>query len=411
MDVKTRYKQTEAGVIPEEWEVRPFQSLATLERGKFSARPRNDPRYYGGAIPFIQTGDVKNSHGRIKAFSQTLNREGLKVSKLFPRGTLFFTIAANIGDVGFASFDAACPDSLVAITTVNGIDKRWLAYELSIRKPSFEKLASQNAQSNINLEKLRPYLLPVPTRAEQEAIAEALGDADALIESLERLLAKKRQIKQGAMQELLTGQRRLPGFSGEWEVNALREVCVKIQDGTHFSPALGGRDFLYVTSKNIGFGTLDVSSAAMISSSEHSKIYQRCDVAKGDLLLTKDGANTGNAALNTIDEPFSLLSSVAMLRFDNRRHVAGYFLYQILSQNGQEQIKEQMSGNAITRLTLQKIRSLHFSVAPLPEQSAIATILSDMDAEIAALEAKLAKTRQIKQGMMQELLTGRIRLV
>jgi len=118
------YKQTEVGVIPEDWEVKAFGAVAHIERGKFTARPRNDPKYYGGDIPFIQTGDVTNSTGEITSFSQTLNQEGLKVSKLFPQGTLFFTIAANIGDVGVAAFDTACPDSLVAITPSKQVNKR-----------------------------------------------------------------------------------------------------------------------------------------------------------------------------------------------------------------------------------------------------------------------------------------------
>src|SRR5690606_19375472 len=104
----------------------------------------------GGEIPFIQTGDVTNSNGHIGAYTQTLNTEGLKVSKLFPRGTLFFTIAANIGDVGFAAFDAACPDSLVAITPAKDVEKHWLFHELAKRKASFESIATHNAQLNIN---------------------------------------------------------------------------------------------------------------------------------------------------------------------------------------------------------------------------------------------------------------------
>jgi type I restriction enzyme S subunit len=129
------------------------------------------------------------------------------------------------------------------------------------------------------------------------------------------------------------------------------------------------------------------------------------------LLLTKDGANTGNAAINTLEEPFSLLSSVALVRFDERVFCTRFFLYQLLSKDGQQQIKELMSGNAITRLTLQKIRTIECYYPQIQEQTAIATVLSDMDTEIESLESKLAKAREIKQGMMQELLTGKIRLV
>jgi type I restriction enzyme S subunit len=198
----------------------------------------------------------------------------------------------------------------------------------------------------------------------------------------------------------------------DWHVISASDACSKIQDGTHFSPRPGGNDYLYITSKNVRFGYLDISSAPRIDAAQHRAIYKRCDVKKGDLLLTKDGANTGDAALNTLDEEFSLLSSVAFLRFDPNKHSAAYFLQQILTSQGQRQIQDAMAGNAITRLTLEKIKKLRFPLPPtLAEQEAIATILSDMDAETAALEAKLAKARQIKQGMMQELLIGRIRLV
>jgi len=196
----------------------------------------------------------------------------------------------------------------------------------------------------------------------------------------------------------------------EWFDQPCAEVCVKIQDGTHFSPSLGGNDYLYVTSKNIGFGYLDVSNADRVDTTQHKAIYKRCDVRQGDLLLTKDGANTGNAALNTLEEEFSLLSSVAFLRFDAKRHVAGYFLQQILSNPGQNRIKDAMAGNAITRLTLEKIRKLRFPVAPVPEQHAIAGVLHDVDELIDVLDKLTAKKRDLKRAVMQELLTGKRRL-
>jgi len=197
----------------------------------------------------------------------------------------------------------------------------------------------------------------------------------------------------------------------DWDVPSMGEICLKIQDGTHFSPKSGGRDYLYITSKNIRFGYLDLSSASLIDREQHQSIYRRCDVKKGDLLLTKDGANTGNAALNSLDEEFSLLSSVAFLRFHASKHISGYFLQQFLAPAGQRRMQDAMAGNAITRLTLDKINKLKFPVPPTKaEQEAIAEALSDADALIESLEQLITKKRQIKQGAMQELLTGKKRL-
>jgi len=197
----------------------------------------------------------------------------------------------------------------------------------------------------------------------------------------------------------------------DWEVKQLDEVCLKIQDGTHFSPTLGGNDYLYITSKNLGYGILDTSNAECIDAIQHKAIFQRCDVRKGDLLLTKDGANTGNAALNHLDEEFSLLSSVAFLRFDIRKYDPAYYLQQILTVAGQKRIKDQMVGNAITRITLEKIRKLKFPSPPtLLEQTAIGEALSDMDGLISSIKKLIAKKQNIKQGALQELLTGRKRL-
>lgn len=197
----------------------------------------------------------------------------------------------------------------------------------------------------------------------------------------------------------------------DWGVVSAHEACSKIQDGTHFSPKSGGRDYLYVTSKNIRFGHLDLSTAGWIDAAQHQTIYRRCDVKKGDLLLTKDGANTGNVAINTLEEQFSLLSSVAFLRLNPRKHSADYFLQQVLTPQCQRQIQDAMAGNAITRLTLAKINKLLFPIPPTKtEQEAIAGALSDADALIESLKQLIAKRRQTKQGAMHELLTGKRRL-
>jgi type I restriction enzyme S subunit len=415
VDVKPGYKQTEVGVIPEEWEAKPFGKLAHIERGKFSARPRNDPKYYGGDIPFIQTGDVTNSNGKITTYTQTLNLAGLRVSKLFPRGTLFFTIAANIGDVGFTDFDAACPDSLVAITPAEGTDKNWLAYELAKRKSLFEAIATHNAQLNINLEKLRPYLLPRPPPPEQRAIATALGDVDELLGGLDRLIAKKRDIKQAAMQQLLTGQTRLPGFRGEWvPLNMADDSTLKARigwQGLTTAEYKKAGDYFLVTGTDFLGGRITWSSCSFVAAERYTQ-DPNIQLRPRDILLTKDGTIGKVAFVGDLPGPATLNSGVFVIRPRDEAYDPQYFYFVLSSRICDEFLAKLQAGSTISHLYQKDFVSFTF-LAPraLSEQTAIAGVLSAMDAELAALEQRRDKTRALKQGMMQELLTGRSRLI
>ena len=150
----------------------------------------------------------------------------------------------------------------------------------------------------------------------------------------------------------------------EWSRRRLDAIAVKIQDGTHFSPKLGGHDRRYITSRNLGPGTLRLDAVAMISQEEHAKIYRRCDVQFGDLLLTKDGANTGNAAINTFEEEISLLSSVAFVRVMPDVADTEYLLQYIVSVPGRRQITDAMAGNAITRSRWPRSAGYRFRFLP-----------------------------------------------
>ncbi len=436
-DVSVGYKLTEVGVIPEDWEVKQLENIAMLERGKFTARPRNDPKYYGGSIPFIQTGDVSNSNGEISNYSQTLNLEGLKVSKLFQKGTLFFTIAANIGDVGFTSFDTACPDSLVAITAYAGINRTWLFYELGSRKKVFEGLATQNAQLNINLEKLRPYQIPIPPLPEQEAIALVLSDTDALITSLDKLIAKKRDIKQAAMQQLLTGKQRLEGFGDrsigrfkqtevgmipdDWDIITLRDV-IDYTKGFAFQSKdyqIDGVRIIRVSDTN----SESIGDENPICIDIHKALsYGKWSLKEYDLVFSTVGSKppmyssmVGKVIMINKTYEGSLLNQNAVLVRSKDRSICKQiiFLNNCKSKRYLRHIETIFRGNANqASLTLHDL--FQFQIA-LPsdqeEQQAIAKVLSDMDSEISALEQRREKTKALKQAMMQELLTGKIRLL
>lgn len=139
--------------------------FASVERGKFTPRPRNDPRYYGGAYPFVQTGDIARSDGTLRQWQQTLNDAGANVSRLFPQGTIAIAIAANIGDTAIVNFDFYCPDSVVGIEADPArVDVGYLEYCLRFFKKRLQAGAPKTAQRNINLQAVRPLLIPLPPR-------------------------------------------------------------------------------------------------------------------------------------------------------------------------------------------------------------------------------------------------------
>ena len=261
------------------------------------------------------------------------------------------------------------------------------------------------------MEFLRDLPVQKPPPAEQEAIAEALSDADALIYSLEQLLTKKRQIKKGAMQDLLTGKKRLPGFSGKWKVKRLGK--------------LGG--FL----KGSGV-TRDASASGSLACVRYGELYTRHNdciksfyswisrevaatatrLEQGDILFAGSGETKdeiGKCAAFVDDIEAYAGGDIVILR--SKKLIPLFLGYYLNTGPINRQKASKGQGDAVVHISAAALADIQCALPCITEQTAIAAILSDMDAEITALEAKLSKARQIKQGMMQELLTGRTRLV
>jgi len=281
----------------------------------------------------------------------------------------------------------------------------------SSTKNRLEQSMNGSALQEIPIATLRSFKIALPpAKVEQEAIAEALSDADALIEALEQIIAKKRHLKQGTMQELLSGKKRLPGFSGEWEVKRLNAVAEIRSGGTPSTSqpefwdgdilwctptditALSGFKYLTQTARTITTQGLKASSAELIPA--HS-------------VVMTSRATIGECAINALP----VATNQGFKNFIPFETTDGEFLYYLLQTKKQDFIS--LCGGS-TFLEIGKTQLTAFEIE-LPkeksEQTAIATILSDIDTEIAALETRLAKTRELKQGMMHNLLTGRIRLI
>lgn len=282
-----------------------------------------------------------------------------------------------------------------------------------ICSPAFVAAASERCRGTTSRARLNPrdFLdLPVhlPPLAEQRKIAAILSSVDETIEKTEAVIAQLDVVKKAMIEELLT--RGVAGNSGPWEVRPLSRVCLKITDGTHRSPPMQPKGCLYVTSKNIRPCRFDLTERIYISEADHREIFARCDVRKGDVLLTKDGASTGNACLNPLDEPFSLLSSVALIR-PNPTLLDPRFLVQFLvSDKGRRLTAAGMNGLAIRRLTLDKINRLPVPVPDLESQQLIASAAEAVDQVRSATESELAEINGLKLSLSSSLLCGEIRV-
>lgn len=418
MEVRPGYKRTEAGAIPEDWVAQPLgPNCEIITKG---TTPTSIGRVFTDTgVSFLKAESLSENGRAIPdkvAFIDFATHALLKRSQL-SEGDVLISIAGVLGRVGFvekedlpANINQAL--ALVRLGKDTSLVRGFLFY--CLRSPVVAKqirdITVQAAQANISLRNVREFLLPVPpTKAEQEAIAEALSDADALIESLEQLLAKKRELKQGAMQELLTGKKRLPGFRGEWEAANLQSVVDRITGvwGANDSSPDHPRPIDIIRAGDISQGGLLTGSALrFLSDMEFAKAECRLD----DILITTSGAGLGKAWWCDGRPSTAASNFVRILRPRRGRSNGRYLSYVLRTHVALKQLQEHTATSAYPNLRPTFFAAPWPSLPPISEQVAIAAILSELDAEIAALEARLAKARQLKQGMMQELLTGRIRL-
>ncbi len=308
------------------------------------------------------------------------------------------------------------------------LDQSFMYYNLDFITESMKSKTNGSTMLHFTKKGMEEHEILLPPLAEQEKIAEYLSTVDKKIDLIDQKIAETVKLKTGLMQKLFSEGVGVQDSDGNWQphsefqdspfgkvpsswaLETLEQRLDVIKDGTHFSPKSKEGPCKYLTSKNIRFGELDLTNISYISQEEHDRIYKGSPVKYGDILLTKDGANTGNAAINTLEEPFSLLSSVAYLRGSEEDVDHGYLLQLLLSPKGQSMMKSAMAGQAITRLTLKKIGAFVLPFAPIDEQNEIERILSTVDKKLQLLKKQKSETQQLKKGLMQKLLTGEWRV-
>ncbi len=417
MELKPGYKQTEVGVIPEDWTDPQLCDLGTVIRGA-SPRPKGDKRFYGGEIPRLMVEDVTRDGKYVTPQVDFLTEEGAKRSRPCKAGTLTIVCSGTVGVPSILAVDACIHDGFLALINLKQSQcVEYLYYQFDLLRTRFDSSATHGGVfTNLTTTGVKEFKVPLPLlEDERSQIATALNDADALLDGLDRLIAKKRDIKQAAMQQLLTGETRLPGFEGKWEpLNMAQDSTLKARigwQGLTTAEYLKSGQYALVTGTDFFDGKIDWYGCHFVEKERYDQ-DRYIQLQINDVLLTKDGTIGKAAFVDKLPYPATLNSGVFVIRPKNGSYVPEYFFYVLRSQIFVDFLNKLQAGSTISHLYQKDFVNFEF-LAPVTveEQSAISNVLSDMDAEIATLEQRRAKIACLKQAMMQELLTGKTRLV
>lgn len=423
MEVRPGYKQSDVGVIPEDWDVARIGDLGSVVRGG-SPRPAGDPRYFNGTfIPWLTVAALTNISENELRVSETvgfLTEDGAKHSRQLDSETLIIANSgATLGVAKLLATTCCANDGIAAIIGQRSGDKEYICHYINSRtKHLRDVVATGNGQPNLNTTLIREIRIPFPSTDEQRAIATALSDVDALLAKLDQLIAKKRDLKQAAMQHLLTGKARLPGFGGEWVVKRLGDIgnCLRgvaYRGDSDLSPYDTPYTKRLLRSNNVQKATVVTTDIQFVNA---ARVSENQLLKNDDILICMANGSkalVGKSGLFNVSDGYAYTFGAFMGCFRSKSAESNSAFVFSLFQTSRyrDYINNLLAGSSINNLTPGSIESLEFAIPPLPEQTAIATVLTDMDAELAALEARRDKTLALKQGMMQELLTGRIRLV
>ena len=381
--IETKFKDTEIGKIPQDWEVIPLGSVGEPLMCKRIMKWQTNN---SGGIPFYKIGTFGR---KADAFIDKNTFEYYRTHFNYPnRGDILISAAGTIGRiVAYDGTPAYFQDSNIVWISNNQTKalNAFLYYYYKIVKWNTE---DGGIVTRLYNENLKSTLIAVPSLSEQRRIADALSKVDSLIESLDKLIAKKKAIKRGAMQELLTGKKRLPGFEGEWTYKRLGDISDIYQPETISQERFIERGYpVYGANGIIGF---------------YSKYNHHTD----QILITCRGNSCGT--VNYSRGKCWITGNAMVVNLDNRIDCYKLFYYYYLTYLD---LTTLVSGSGQPQITRKPVEYQKVVIPSLSEQRAIAHVLSTMDAEIDALKQKRDKIKQVKQGMMQDLLTGRIRLV
>ena len=417
MEVKPGYKQTEVGAIPVDWDVKPLADIADKIMVGIASAATHAYRVTG--VPMFRNQNIKA--GQLEdtdlLFIAPEYEAKFKNKRLRPGDLLTMR-------TGYPGVTAIVPpkyDSAQSFTTLitrpnqREAESPYLCHYVNseMGQQFFTQSQIGGAQKNVNVGTLRKMPLPLPKLPEQRAIAMALSDVDGLVGGLDRLIAKKRDLKQAAMQQLLTGQTRLTGFHGEWEVERLGDVA-DVKTGP-FGSTLHESDYVregtpIITVEHLGEFGVEHFNLPLVSGSDRQRL-RAYSLEIGDIVFSRVGSVDRNALIRPVEAGWLFSGRLLRVRPEKQKVFAPFLSYQFHGETFITEVRNVAVGQTMACLNTQILKGIPISLPSVPEQTAIASVLSEMDGELAVLEQRREKTRALKQAMMQELLTGKRRIV
>jgi len=385
MELKADYKNTEIGAIPEGWEVKKMEVVAQIEMGQSPSSENYNTK--GVGLPLVQgNADIKNRKTIIRNYTS-------QITKICKKGDIIMSVRAPVGEIATATQNACIGRGVCALRYPN----KYLFHYLLYIEPKWAQHSTGSTFDSVNSETIKKLKIPLP---EQTAIAKVLSDTDNLLQTLEKKIAKKRLIKQGAMQELLKPKEG-------WVVKSLGDIATMSSGGT---PSTKNTE--YYNGKILWVSISDITKAGKFIDDSLNKITGKGLLNSSAKIFSKNTvllamyASIGKCCIATSE----MSTSQAILGIEVHKSLLNEYLYYFLLFN---RVKLASQGQQGTQSNLNKgmVENINLPLPSIKEQTQIVTILSDMDTEIESLEKQLSKYKQVKQGVMQNLLTGKIRLV
>lgn len=398
--IETRFKDTEIGKIPVEWEEGELLEACSLAANNIHS-------FQIKAIDYIGTENMLSNGMGVLPFEGTLSDN---IREYKECDVLISNIRPYLKKIWYAPHNGGCSADVLVFRSNNEdkLNSKYLYYTLSAER-FFSYLTGNSIGTKMprgDKKSLANFIIPIPPLPEQCRIADALSKVDSLIASLDKLIAKKQAIKRGAMQELLTGKKRLPGFQGEWKkdkIESFGEINGGGTPNTNIKAFWTGQ-FPWISSSDINED--DISNISV------SRFITKKAIANSSTILCPSNtihlvSRVGLGKVAYTQERVCTSQDFCNLTINKENDII-FLSYLLLTK--MKSVAKEGQGTTIKGISIEQIKNFVLIVPPLPEQRAIAHVLSSIDAEIAALERKRDKFRQVKQGMMQDLLTGRIRL-